>query len=1159
MSDDFLATSQTSGRVSPGGSARGEVETANDVDWFAVELVAGQTYRINLQGASSLRGTLANPNLYGIYDANSELLAGTTNDNGGRGADSRVFFTASETGTHYIAAGASGNWTGTYRVTVKDITHTFTDDFATGIGTTGTVAVDGRARGEIDQKGDRDWFAVELVAGREYLIDLQGSWGWRHGTLNDAYLYGVHDPRGELIAGTTNDDGGAGYDSRLRFTAAEDGTHYVAAGAYGAERGTYRLSVKHVDDHGAGTGTGGRVTVDGSARSGTVDYDGDVDWFKVSLEAGRTYRIDLEGSDTGAGTLGDPYIHGIHDTGGALIADTTDDDGGEDSNSQVTFTATETGTHYVAAGADGNGVGTYRLSVSDITHIVNDDYAAGIETTGTVLAALRGQITGVMNYEGDVDWIRWENPSRSLDYQIDILGHAREQGPRFDPRLLGIYRSNGDRVNDFEDTMDDDSGAGLNSRVTWGTVGDTAYYIAVGGHGRTEGTYTLKISGILPGHDDFDDIYDTDVGEDAQQLLADDLDSQEHTIDYPGDRDRFELDLEQGTTYRIELTGRGGLVPLRDPYIYGIWTGEDISGSPLAGTTNNNGGAGLNSRLNFTAEQDGIHTLVVGGAFTHHEGDYRLWMRVHDLDDLDDVHVLNHTPLGETILGNVLVGNPLLSSAHSSIEVPGDRDAFDVELVAGRTYRIDLRGDDTGDGTLDNPYLYGIFGPYMPRGNARVAGTTDDDDGGIGRNSRLQFTPEASGTYFVSVGARGDETGTYTLTVTDLGAADDFTADKDTTGVVVVGGSARGELEARHDIDWFAVELEADTVYRIDLMGRMTRDGTLRDPLLYGLYDADGDFVSGTRSDDGGVSNNSRTYAVVSEAGTYYVAAGAYGGLQGTYRLAVTDDYGDFGTDADTAGMVEVGGSVNGEIELRGDRDWIAVELDAGKIYTFFLKGKGVGALGTAKIYGIFDPDGNRMPGSARDDLINSGVAPPYSTLRHPGLSPDGQDSLVRILAPETGTYHVDVGAGGGLGAITGPYELSVWEGPDDDYAAGTETTAVVAVGGSAAGRIDYQDDLDWFRVMLEVNKTYRVEFSANPNATDIVYPELFGIYDTDGNLHADPRTLYESGIGSYLPNLTVSESGTYYLVVGGEVVGAEEGQDENIIGAYTVSVEEVM
>ena len=119
MPDDYLATTQTTGRVSVGGSATGEIETANDFDWFAVELVAGESYVIDLEGADSGGGTLDSTVLRGVYDARGQQrIAGTQTNDGGVGDDARLLFTAAETGTHYIAARGHGQATGTYTVRV---------------------------------------------------------------------------------------------------------------------------------------------------------------------------------------------------------------------------------------------------------------------------------------------------------------------------------------------------------------------------------------------------------------------------------------------------------------------------------------------------------------------------------------------------------------------------------------------------------------------------------------------------------------------------------------------------------------------------------------------------------------------------------------------------------------------------------------------------------------------------------------------------------------------------------------------------------------------------------------------------------------------------------------------------------------------------------
>ena len=66
----------------------------------------------------------------------------------------------------------------------------WTDDYAADASTTGTVAVGGFATGRIEADGDQDWFAVELMAGVDYRIDIRGSHTLA-GTLPDPLLVGV--------------------------------------------------------------------------------------------------------------------------------------------------------------------------------------------------------------------------------------------------------------------------------------------------------------------------------------------------------------------------------------------------------------------------------------------------------------------------------------------------------------------------------------------------------------------------------------------------------------------------------------------------------------------------------------------------------------------------------------------------------------------------------------------------------------------------------------------------------------------------------------------------------------------------------------------------------------------------------------------------------
>lgn len=117
------------------------------------------------------------------------------------------------------------------------------DDYADSLTDTtapfGQVSAGGSLTGNLESAGDRDWFRVQLSAGQEYTIDLEGS-PTRAGTLPDAYLR-FRDASGALLA--ANDDFGS-FNSRVTWRAAASGTYYVEAGAFNdAFAGTYRVSV----------------------------------------------------------------------------------------------------------------------------------------------------------------------------------------------------------------------------------------------------------------------------------------------------------------------------------------------------------------------------------------------------------------------------------------------------------------------------------------------------------------------------------------------------------------------------------------------------------------------------------------------------------------------------------------------------------------------------------------------------------------------------------------------------------------------------------------------------------------------------------------------------------------------------------------------------
>lgn len=116
----------------------------------------------------------------------------------------------------------------------------------------------------------------------------------------------------------------------------------------------------------------------------------------------------------------------------------------------------------------------------------------------------------------------------------------------------------------------------------------------------------------------------------------------------------------------------------------------------------------------------------------------------------------------------------------------------------------------------------------------------------------------------------------------------DIPNDTSTTATLSLGGTYAGEIETVGDEDWVAVTLQAGVTYSIQMLGSTVGQGTLVDPFIKGLYDADGNSLG--RSDDDGAGNrNSQLVFTPSETGTYYVSAGAWETEIGTYTMRLTE------------------------------------------------------------------------------------------------------------------------------------------------------------------------------------------------------------------------------------------------------------------------------
>lgn len=569
QSDTIPGDTSTSELIRVNQSRSSTIDFSGDRDFFEITLTPG-SYVFDLQGATSGQGTLTDP-LISLYTATGTFI--TSDDDSGIGLESQLEYVISDGGTYYLSASAFGSATGTYTLTV-----TGGDDLGGDIpdnaSTSAAIAIGTSQSSEIDFGADADWFRVDLVGGSTYVFDLVGN------TLSDPYLT-LYDEDGQLV--TVDDDGGEGLNSSLQFVSAESGSYFLEASAFSSsDTGSYTLTASlessSNDDFAGDLSTSGAISAANGAISGTLEVDGDTDWFRADLAANTAYTFGLTGG-TATGQLSDPLLR-LYDSTGTQIA--VNDDGGEGLNSELTYTTSGAQTVYLSAEGYANlRSGSYTLTSS--ADSTGGD-VAGDTSTGQTLNV--GQtIFGLIDQPGDTDWYA-VNVQPGATYQFDLVPGSGANAIN-DP-YLALFNSAGQFL-----SSNDDGGLGLNSSLVFEASSSGRVYISAETFSLTsdQGTYELSLSatGVISG-----DI----PGDPSTPAILPFAGTVTGVLDAPGDTDWYEIFFFEGETIQIDLVG-SGTNPLADPLVELY----DASGQFLA--SNDDGGAGLNSQLIYDADYTG--------------------------------------------------------------------------------------------------------------------------------------------------------------------------------------------------------------------------------------------------------------------------------------------------------------------------------------------------------------------------------------------------------------------------------------------------------------------------------------------------------------------------------------------------------------------------
>jgi hypothetical protein len=269
--DDHADTALGATPLTPAHPALGRLEQTGDVDAFAVDLQAGQTYRFDAQGIGD--DALAGAELRLVGDDGS--LAWSQH--------SLIFSPASD-GRYTLLLGApAGNW-GDYGLQLTEL------GAATDRAPPATLNPGDGLAWTVDDGTWQQELQLDLQAGERVELRLRSD-----GTTPGWFSLWSADPDGsEPVAASAR----PGQVATMWITAGSAGLHPVWVDGNGGATG-FELSSRRVplDDHSDRLDAATPLQP-GQAVNGRIDAVWDVDCFVTTLQAGQRYRIAVDGSDT---------------------------------------------------------------------------------------------------------------------------------------------------------------------------------------------------------------------------------------------------------------------------------------------------------------------------------------------------------------------------------------------------------------------------------------------------------------------------------------------------------------------------------------------------------------------------------------------------------------------------------------------------------------------------------------------------------------------------------------------------------------------------------------------------------------------------------------------------------------------------------------------
>ena len=232
-------------------------------------------------------------------------------------------------------------------------------------------------------------------------------------------------------------------------------------------------------------------------------------------------------------------------------------------------------------------------------------------------------------------------------------------------------------------------------------------------------------------------------------------------IDFDGDTDDITVFLVSGQTYLISLHGSGAN-PLTDSLLR-LFAPDGTTQVAV----DDDGGAGTSSLLTYTATATGQHVIRAASfnnnpdVFQLDKGGYTVDVRVQGVDGVGFTNGTS-VPLQ---LGYTFNFREFGTGNQSPLPgtLDGDTDRYSITLQAGHFYTFEVAGGWDGGASGPNS-INTLIALY----NAAGAIVAQNDNIGGDLSSAIGFTATVSGTYYLDVYGRTNQTGGYVINTQDI-------------------------------------------------------------------------------------------------------------------------------------------------------------------------------------------------------------------------------------------------------------------------------------------------------------------------------------------------------------------------------------------------------